>query len=350
MARTGITYFDVETAALHLQGQGKTPTVDGIRQYLGTGSKTTISHHLNIWKAQQVDGEGQLPHQLSALVQGLWERLQQNAEQRINEAKQAHEEAAHTWQATLLIREKEFNTLQQHLHALTQNHQQQTKAKVAIEEQMQTLQQAHSQLETRYHLTVEQLADTQADNSRLHKLANHMQTNLEHYQQAAQTLRTEQALESEKREAELKQEITLLKHELVKEREQCTNWQVEVQLKSQACTQTQQTLALLQAQYDQIYLQRQTEIEKITRLSERNHQLEADLHHYQEDAKMMHNCLKALETEVALLTNQRQALEHSLKQTEDKIEKLRHENLFLTQAKAELAGILKQLNKIKTDK
>lgn len=38
MARTGVQYVDIETAALELKGRGKVPTVDGIREVLGAGS------------------------------------------------------------------------------------------------------------------------------------------------------------------------------------------------------------------------------------------------------------------------------------------------------------------------
>ena len=50
MGRGGVTLTEVEQAALYLQDKGRTPTVDGVREYLGTGSRTTLAAHLKKWK------------------------------------------------------------------------------------------------------------------------------------------------------------------------------------------------------------------------------------------------------------------------------------------------------------
>ncbi len=42
MARGGVTFTEVNVAAQYLQGLGKNPTVDAIREHLGTGSRTTL--------------------------------------------------------------------------------------------------------------------------------------------------------------------------------------------------------------------------------------------------------------------------------------------------------------------
>ena len=38
MARTGVTYLEVAQAASTIQHQGSNPTIDAVRQVLGTGS------------------------------------------------------------------------------------------------------------------------------------------------------------------------------------------------------------------------------------------------------------------------------------------------------------------------
>ena len=50
MARTGIEYKDVERSARRLFSQGITPSVQRVRNELGTGSNTTIAKHLNTWR------------------------------------------------------------------------------------------------------------------------------------------------------------------------------------------------------------------------------------------------------------------------------------------------------------
>src|SRR3990172_7054386 len=150
MARIGITYLDVEKAALQLQGQGKLPTVDRVRDLLGTGSKTTITEHLKRWKAEQSDGQGKLPHELSALVTGLWERLQAQAEQRIIELQSFFEDQTKISQQSLLKAQQETNIFKQQLHQSEEGHIQITQEKQTLEQQLQTQQQSHLQLEARY--------------------------------------------------------------------------------------------------------------------------------------------------------------------------------------------------------
>jgi plasmid replication DNA-binding protein KfrA len=43
MGRTGVTLHEVEKAVLQLQGRGKNPSVDAVREVIGTGSKSTLS-------------------------------------------------------------------------------------------------------------------------------------------------------------------------------------------------------------------------------------------------------------------------------------------------------------------
>ena len=52
MARTGISFEDVRNAAESLLGRGLNPTIQRVRELLGTGSNTTISEHLKIWQLQ----------------------------------------------------------------------------------------------------------------------------------------------------------------------------------------------------------------------------------------------------------------------------------------------------------
>lgn len=86
MSRTGITYQEVKKAIAELQGRQKNPTVDNIREILGTGSKSTIARFLREWKAQQglgSDNNSQLPSDLLGIVNGLWGALQHKADTQI---------------------------------------------------------------------------------------------------------------------------------------------------------------------------------------------------------------------------------------------------------------------------
>jgi len=138
MGRIGITYFDVTKAIATLQGQQKNPTVDNIRGILGTGSKSTIARHLREWKSSQgleSRDPATLPSELQALINGLWERLQETA------------------------------------LAQTQDYQQTADAKVVqIEQQLHQAKQSERDLSSKIH-TLEEQVHQLSDDNRQHKAA-----------------------------------------------------------------------------------------------------------------------------------------------------------------------------------
>jgi len=90
MARSGITYLDVATTAEKLKNKGIIPTIDRIREVLGTGSKTTLAHHLKRWKSiTPEENEYQtIPSELIQSVKNLNEQIQARAQQQMEEQKQ----------------------------------------------------------------------------------------------------------------------------------------------------------------------------------------------------------------------------------------------------------------------
>ncbi len=50
MARIGVDYETIRHAAVKLLSQGTAPSVQKIREELGTGSNTTIAEHLKVWR------------------------------------------------------------------------------------------------------------------------------------------------------------------------------------------------------------------------------------------------------------------------------------------------------------
>lgn len=348
MARIGITYEDVEKAALQLQGRGKLPTVDRIRELLGTGSKTTITEHLKRWKAEQADSQGKLPQELSALVTGLWERLQAQAEQRVSELRSIYDEQIKELQQTLAKNQQEANQLKQELHEAVERGLRFANEKQTLEQQQQIQQQMQIQLETRYAVSQQQVEDLKTDNARLHQLANQVQANLEHYQQAMQSLRAEQAREIEKRESNFQREIQTLQQTSSTAQKKLTILQEESQRQTYLLQQGEETINMLREQVANLTSQYEQVIQDLTKFKERCTYLEKSLHTRQEEVQHYQAQVKELEKQVTILSEQRQQLSNSLRQAEDKVENLRHEKLFLAQEKAELLGSLKQLQKYKT--
>jgi DNA repair exonuclease SbcCD ATPase subunit len=90
MARGGITYLDVAKTAENLKNKGIIPTIDRVREVLGTGSKTTLAHHLKRWKAitpEELNYQT-IPAELVQSVKNLHEQLTAHAQQKIEELKQ----------------------------------------------------------------------------------------------------------------------------------------------------------------------------------------------------------------------------------------------------------------------
>lgn len=61
MARHGVTYSEVALAAKQLTKTGITVTIDHVREYLGTGSKTTIQRHLQRFREENNLDQSHLP-------------------------------------------------------------------------------------------------------------------------------------------------------------------------------------------------------------------------------------------------------------------------------------------------
>ena len=93
MARSGVTYHDVAKAAEAIKSQRQEPTVDRVREHLGTGSKSTIAPLLKRWRSDNGEAAdiGGLPNDLIEVVKSLYERVQQMADHRIEQARQEFE-------------------------------------------------------------------------------------------------------------------------------------------------------------------------------------------------------------------------------------------------------------------
>ncbi len=78
MARIGVDYETVKHAALKLLSQGSSPSVQRVRELLGTGSNTTIAEHLKIWREAHATREihhlpADMPRGLIAAIEVVWQ-------------------------------------------------------------------------------------------------------------------------------------------------------------------------------------------------------------------------------------------------------------------------------------
>lgn len=341
MGRAGVTLLDVEKAALQLQGRGKNPSVDAIRELLGTGSKSTITQHLRDWKSVQQEAQGKLPNELLSLVTGLWERLNAQADQRIIEVEATHTEQAQALKQTLFQTQKELEQLKKQSHHHEEALVEARAKNETIENNRLMLQQELAQLTERHNATLQQLDDHKKENTRLHQLANNIQSNLEHYQNSMQQMRTEQQLANEKQQAQFQQQIQLLQQELIYARQQTQQFESEFNR-----TKIQyDELQVVQAELKQKNQQQTHELVLLTEYRQTSVQ---KIQLYEKDLLEKNTVVIELEKQVAVLMEKTKKLEHDLQDAQDKVTVLRQEKLFLAQEKAELQGALKQLGRLKS--
>jgi len=85
MARPGITYEDVSKTAAQLLEQGLHPSIQRVREALGTGSNSTISEHLQRWQQElrarpKLAILPQVPEPLTTALEMIWRTALEQAE------------------------------------------------------------------------------------------------------------------------------------------------------------------------------------------------------------------------------------------------------------------------------
>ena len=85
MARPGITYEDVSKTAARLLEQGLHPSIQRVREALGTGSNTTISEYLQRWQQElrvrpKLALLPQVPEPLTTALETIWRTALEQAE------------------------------------------------------------------------------------------------------------------------------------------------------------------------------------------------------------------------------------------------------------------------------
>ena len=215
MGRTGITYDEVANAIATICGRQKNPTVDAVREELGTGSRSTIARHLSDWKTKNgvtKTTDTGIPNELQNLIQALWEKIRSDAEKTI-EAHQAETDAQ--------INEAKNNLeLMQHQKALLCDNIKKLSEKLEIQASQLTHLENTLQNEKNNNLTLQQrniaqdwiISDQKKVHEELHQHLKNTQDNLVHYQNSIEQQRQEQMMLLEKERgkyAQLQNELNI---------------------------------------------------------------------------------------------------------------------------------------------
>ncbi len=88
MARVGVDYETIKHTAIKLLSQGHAPSVQKVREVLGTGSNTTIAEHLKTWREEHASKEihhlpANMPKELISAIEVLWQTAMDQAVQQL---------------------------------------------------------------------------------------------------------------------------------------------------------------------------------------------------------------------------------------------------------------------------
>lgn len=346
MSRTGITFEEVKKAIAELQGRQKNPTVDAIREILGTGSKSTIARFLREWRAQHglsSDSDGRLPSDLLSIVNGLWDTLRNKADTQIEQYRlefdtktvQIQQQLTQARQLEASLRQT-MHTLEEQLHQQNDG-MQQLKAKLMTESQEKIrMTERAASFESRCH-------ENQAENQRLHQLLKHVQENLEHYQAATQQLRQEQSLAMEKQQNEYEQRLSSLVGQVNTAANEKSVYQSQYEQLAKAHESLMVEHKTLKQENAEINSQH--EVLKIMHdkiRHDHDSMTEKSQAQFTELTALQHTVIE-LKLNITLRDEKIALLEKDIARANDKIETLRDENQFAIQEKASLEGQLKQM-------
>ncbi len=351
MARHGISYEDVISAANSLKGQGKSVTIENVRGFLGTGSAGTINQHLRRWKeaqnsTQKIASKENLPEPLIALIKGLWGSLltqsteqftpiETSYQQEISELKAELEKYRNNnqrWQ-------KMFNQWQQEKNVLANE-------KLTLEQALDFAHKENQSLRGKHDGILQQLQEKQERIDELHRLHQQTQANLEHYRESAreQRLLEQQQFEQEKQQLQL--EIKSLTEQLVTQQVKYSDLNQRNQLLEQSYAEQKKKCS------DSISLSESLK-NSIKQLEKTNIEYQQTRQHYQNQCNDLQEALEKNIAEIIMIQGDNKILNHQLidikellRNAQDQNKLLVNEKLVLSQDRARLEGQIKQMEKI----
>lgn len=344
MGRRGITLEDVSSAAETLRDEGQTPTVDRVREFLGTGSKSTITPLLRQWRRQQSESVdlSELPEEISRAVVALHKQLQSVAQQRIdnnedklNQERTRWSESLDTLKQTASEQQSTMQTLEQSLKAAEEREQ-------SLSRSLQAHQVQLAKAETQRDAALQ-------ESGKLQDLYTHQQQELtalreqfEHYQQRA----------AEERHRE-REEFLLTRQQLEDSLHRLQGMLTEANAQNAS---SQQVLAQYRSKQDDLHQQQLEHTALIEQLKSHNQSLAQQLNSsevattsLQEQNNHLQQQLNQIHAELAAVSASRQQQTEQLQSLNEQIKQERKENQTLITSHARLEAELAVMQHQKQD-
>lgn len=348
MARDGVNYLDVERAANSLAASGENPTIKRVRTFLGeTGSDSTIAPLLKRWKSQHSERQtvqsGKLPPDLQVAVESLYELMQSESEEKIQQAKKSFDEQQAALDLVVSNKNEEIESLKQSNRTLEAVSSSQQHEIELLTEKQYDLRLSKAELETRLQLLSEMSEERQSEIDSLQNTIKEQQTSWQAEKSALATKHdTEKSVIVNKlhalqtKQTQLSSELEHNQH-LLKEEKLAQKTTLEE--KSLIQTEKQQALIAI----EKLTIQRDLATNELNKYRTDNSQMNQAISHLNTEKS-------AMSYKLAIFEDQLKDKTTGLNNTLAELQSALSENKHLIARSATLEGQLLQYEKNKTRK
>lgn len=345
MARAGVTYHDVAKAAEAIKSQRQEPTVDRVREHLGTGSKSTIAPLLKRWRSDNGEAvdTGGLPNDLIEVVKSLHERVQQMADHRIEQARQEFEGFNQELRKELTDAKNTIVQLTARQQDLDSQIERQNKEKGEAEKSLEDARVSLVKAESQRDEAIARTTELKGSVAELKQENKDIREHFEHYQQRTAEDRQQEREQFRTITQGLKDQIRDLQHRLTQAESKASELsEANAQLHSNAGKLEQANVTLnreLNGKIEDIQdLKRDLE-DAVTKYRDFQHKNEQLV----ENMAVITTQKVDVDKQVAVLSQALETAKAERKASQDKIAFLTDENKVILQEKALIQGQFKQL-------
>ncbi len=347
MARQGITYHQVAEAASQLCAEGKNPTVDHVREALGsTGSKSTIAPLLKQWKIEHqqavTENDTGWPVELLQAMKSVYKKLQENVKQELEAACDEHRIALEGMTNQINALKAENDVLSTSNISLSTHLEQATDALATLKKKQEELNLNFVTLQSDHAGLQQRLLDRSTEIASLNQQLTQARIQFEHYQESMAAQRMVEQQAAEERLARQEQDMEIIRQQLMgqhatiaQQEEKISALNIEKNRLQEATHLAQDNLMSLRSERDQLaYQLQETSSTKETLMSK---------------LETMHQALTESRIALAAQENKTTLLTAQLHQSEEKRGKLKEDQSTFVEKLATLQAQLMQVKKGESD-
>lgn len=345
MARAGVTYHDVAKAAEAIKSQRQEPTVDRVREHLGTGSKSTIAPLLKRWRSDNGEAAdiGGIPNDLIEVVKSLHERIQQMANHRIEQARQEFESLSKELRKELTYAKNTIVQLTARQQDLENQIERQNKEKGETEKSLEDARISLVKAESQRDEAIARTTELKGSVAELKQENKDIREHFEHYQQRTAEDRQQEREQFRTVTQGLKDQVRELQHRLTQAESKASElFEANAQLQSSAGKLEQANATLnreLNGKIEDIQELNRDLGDALTKYRDSQHKNEQ----LAENMAMITTKKAEVDKQVAVLSQALETTKAELRACRDKIAFLTDENKVILQEKAMIQGQFKQL-------